>query len=59
MEIAIDLIIVVTAGLIGGIVTRKLNQPLIFGYIIAGIIIGPYTGGVPSPTRTRSRASRK
>lgn len=46
MEIAIDLIIVVTAGLIGGIITRKLNQPLIFGYIIAGIIIGPYTGGI-------------
>ncbi len=46
MDIAIDLIIVVTAGLIGGIITRKLNQPLIFGYIIAGIIIGPYTGGI-------------
>lgn len=46
MNIAIDLIIVVTAGLIGGIAAKKLNQPLIFGYIIAGIIIGPYTGGI-------------
>ena len=46
MEIAIDLIIVVAAGLFGGIVARRLNQPLIFGYIVAGIIIGPYTGGI-------------
>ncbi|MGI6783105.1 MAG: cation:proton antiporter [Aminivibrio sp.] len=46
MEIAIDLIIVVAAGLFGGIIARKLNQPLIFGYIVAGIIIGPYTGGI-------------
>ncbi|HCL79569.1 MAG TPA: portal protein [Synergistaceae bacterium] len=46
MDLAINLIIVVTAGLIGGIVAKRLNQPLIFGYIIAGIVIGPYTGGV-------------
>ena len=46
MEIAIDLIIVVAAGRFGGIIARKLNQPLIFGYIVAGIIIGPYTGGI-------------
>ncbi len=46
MDIAINLIIVVTAGLIGGIAAKKLNQPLILGYIIAGIIVGPYTGGI-------------
>ena len=46
MDIAIDLILVVTAGLISGIAAKKLNQPLIFGYIIAGIVIGPYTGGI-------------
>ncbi|NCC58600.1 MAG: portal protein, partial [Synergistales bacterium] len=46
MGIATDLIIVVLAGLLGGFAARKLNQPLILGYILAGIIIGPYTGGI-------------
>ena len=46
MTIAADLIIVVIAGLIGGLVAKRLNQPLILGYILAGIVIGPYTGGV-------------
>lgn len=46
MGIATDLIIVVIAGFLGGIFARKLNQPLILGYILAGIAVGPYTGGV-------------
>ena len=29
-----------------GFVAQKLNQPLILGYIIAGILVGPHTGGV-------------
>ncbi len=46
MGIASDLILVVLAGLIGGLVARRLNQPLILGYILAGIVVGPYTGGI-------------
>ncbi len=46
MGIATDLIIVVIAGLLGGIIAKKLNQPLILGYILAGIAIGPFTGGI-------------
>jgi CPA2 family monovalent cation:H+ antiporter-2 len=46
MGIATDLIIVVIAGLLGGIVAKKLNQPLILGYILAGIVVGPFTGGI-------------
>jgi len=46
MGIASDLILVVLAGLVGGLVARRLNQPLILGYILAGIVVGPYTGGI-------------
>lgn len=46
MGIATDLIIVVIAGLLGGVVAKKLNQPLILGYILAGIAVGPFTGGI-------------
>ncbi len=46
MGIATDLIIIVIAGLLGGLGARRLNQPLIIGYILAGIAVGPFTGGI-------------
>ena len=46
MGIASDIIIIVLAALIGGIIAHKLRQPLIVGYILAGIAVGPYTGGI-------------
>ena len=47
MGIAADLSIIVVAGLIGGIIAQQLKQPLILGYILAGVLVGPYTGVVP------------
>lgn len=44
MGIAGDIAILVTAALGGGIIAQKLKQPLILGYILAGIIVGPYAG---------------
>jgi CPA2 family monovalent cation:H+ antiporter-2 len=46
MGIAADIAIIVVAGLIGGIIAQQLRQPLILGYILAGIMVGPFTGGV-------------
>ncbi|MFZ5519115.1 MAG: cation:proton antiporter [Candidatus Zhuqueibacterota bacterium] len=46
MGIASDIVIIVVAALIGGLVARLFKQPLILGYILAGILIGPNTGGV-------------
>jgi CPA2 family monovalent cation:H+ antiporter-2 len=43
--IAADVAIIVTAGFLGGIVAQRLKQPLILGYIAAGIVLGPVTGG--------------
>ena len=46
MGIAGDIVLVVTAALFGGLVAQRLKQPLIVGYILAGVLIGPYTGGI-------------
>lgn len=46
MGIAADIVILIVAGLVGGLVAQFFRQPLILGYILAGILVGPYTGGV-------------
>lgn len=46
MGIAADIAIIVVAALVGGLVAQRFGQPLILGYILAGILVGPYTGGV-------------
>ncbi len=46
MGIAADIIIVVVAAFLGALIMQRLNQPLILGYMLAGIFIGPFTGGV-------------
>jgi monovalent cation:H+ antiporter-2, CPA2 family len=43
--IAADLAIIVVAGLAGGLLAQRLRQPLILGYILAGVVLGPLTGG--------------
>lgn len=45
MGIVADLIYIVLAALLGGFFAQLLRQPLIFGYILAGILVGPHTGG--------------
>ncbi len=44
MGIAADIAIIIVAALIGGSIAQQLKQPLILGYITAGILVGPYTG---------------
>ncbi len=45
MGIAADIAIIVVAALVGGFIAQRLRLPLILGYIVAGIAVGPYTGG--------------
>jgi monovalent cation:H+ antiporter-2, CPA2 family len=46
MGIATDIILLVTVAFFSGLLMQKLGQPLIMGYILAGIILGPHTGGL-------------
>jgi len=40
-----DLAYVFGAALAGGLLARRLKQPLILGYVLAGIVVGPFTPG--------------
>lgn len=46
MGVAADIVIIVVAALLGALVVQQFRQPLILGYIFAGIVVGPYTGGI-------------
>jgi CPA2 family monovalent cation:H+ antiporter-2 len=46
MGIAADLSIVLVAGLAGGVLARLLKQPLVLGYLVAGILVGPNVAGL-------------
>ncbi len=46
MGIAADIIFLIVAAFFCGLLFQRLGQPLILGYIMAGVILGPYTGGL-------------
>jgi len=46
MGIATDIILIVVAAFFCGMLMQRLGQPLILGYIAAGIVLGPHTGGL-------------
>lgn len=45
MGIASDFVLIVIAGLVGGLVARALRLPLMVGYVVAGVLVGPHTAG--------------
>ena len=46
MELVSDVTLVLAAALVGGFVAHRMRQPLIVGYILAGVVVGPFTGGL-------------
>ena len=40
-----DIALILVAALLGGVVAQRLGLPLILGYILAGVIVGPNTAG--------------
>ncbi|MGI8541140.1 MAG: cation:proton antiporter [Rubrobacteraceae bacterium] len=45
MGIAGDIALILVAALVGGIIAQRLGLPLILGYIVAGVAVGPNTIG--------------
>jgi monovalent cation:H+ antiporter-2, CPA2 family len=45
LRFILDLGVAIGAALIGGVVAVRLRQPAILGYLIAGMVIGPFTPG--------------
>jgi len=46
MGIAADIILLLLTAFFCGLLMQRLRQPLILGYILAGVILGPHTGGL-------------
>ncbi|MBN2418339.1 MAG: cation:proton antiporter [Deltaproteobacteria bacterium] len=46
MGIATDIIMLIVASFFCGLILQRIGLPLILGYIIAGIILSPHTGGL-------------
>ncbi|MFT4037318.1 MAG: cation:proton antiporter [Thermomicrobiales bacterium] len=46
LSLVITVALVLGAALIGGMVARRLGQPVLLGYIVAGALIGPHTPGL-------------
>jgi len=44
--LAADIAIIILAALLGGLIAQRLKQPLILGYILAGVVLGPLTGHI-------------
>lgn len=58
IDLLIDLAFAMTAALLGGFLAHLLRQPAILGYLLAGILIGPYTPGpVTSVERVQTLAN--
>jgi monovalent cation:H+ antiporter-2, CPA2 family len=45
LGLAADFVLIVIAGLVGGIFARALRLPLLVGYVAAGVVVGPHTAG--------------
>lgn len=46
MGLSADIAIIIIAALLGGLIAQRLKQPLILGYILAGVVLGPLTGRI-------------
>lgn len=46
MGIAADISLIAVYGLVLGAIAHRLGQPMLLGFIVAGVLLGPHTGGV-------------
>ncbi len=46
MGLATDIILIIVFAFFCGLVAQRIGQPLILGYILAGVLLGPYTDGL-------------
>lgn len=46
IALIIDLVMALGIALIGGLIARRLGMPVLVGYIVAGIVVGPQTPGL-------------
>jgi CPA2 family monovalent cation:H+ antiporter-2 len=52
LAFVVDLVLAVVTAFVGGIVAQRLRQPVILGYLLAGVVIGPFTPGPKASQHT-------
>ena len=45
LHLLVNVAIAVTVALVGGLLAHAIRQPVIVGYLVAGVVIGPFTPG--------------
>lgn len=45
LRLLLDLVAAVVAAFVGGVIAQRLGQPVVVGYLLAGVAIGPFTPG--------------
>ncbi len=46
IRLVVDLVLALGAAFLGGVVAQRLGQPVLLGYVVAGVLIGPNTPGL-------------
>src|SRR5947209_5559641 len=52
IKLIVDLVLAVVAAFVGGVVAQRLGQPVILGYLLAGVAIGPFSPGPVADVRS-------
>jgi CPA2 family monovalent cation:H+ antiporter-2 len=52
LRLALDLVLALGAAFVGGAIAQRLKQPVLLGYVLAGVLIGPNS---PGPVADRDR----
>ena len=55
ITLLINIVVALVVAFIGGVIARRIGLPTIVGYLLAGIIIGPFTPGFVGDTETISQ----
>jgi CPA2 family monovalent cation:H+ antiporter-2 len=46
VELILDLLILLAVSLVAGLIAKQIQLPIVFGYVLAGIVLGPSTPGL-------------
>lgn len=51
-QLVVDLVLAIVAAFLGGLAAQRLGQPVIVGYLVAGVALGPFTPGPVASTES-------
>jgi len=55
ITLLVNIVVALVVAFIGGVIARRIGLPTIVGYLLAGIVIGPFTPGFVGDTETISQ----